>query len=149
MKICFAASAGGHLTELQIIFPNEVLGDRETIILTERSSRTECLKERKYFFKHLGYNPFAYLPEIFKCMRVLKWEKVDVVITTGAEIGLVALIAANFLGLKTIFIETITRVKTPTLTGRFSYPFSTLFLTQNPGMDKMYGPKAKYVGGII
>ena len=148
MKIAFAASAGGHLTQIQKIFTKDVIRKNETILLTEKSKKTEKIPET-YFFQPLGYNPFKYFMALIDCIRIFKKEKVKLAITTGAEIGLVAMIAGKIIGIKTIFIETVIRVKTPTLAGRFSYPFSDIFLVQNETMKERYGKRARYEGGII
>ncbi|MDP1695953.1 MAG: PssD/Cps14F family polysaccharide biosynthesis glycosyltransferase [archaeon] len=149
MKIAFAASAGGHLTQIETIFTKRVIGDNKFIMLTEKNSKTEKLPYKTYFFEQLNKNPLKYFLALIRCIKILKKEKIKLVITTGAEIGLVSMIAGKLLGIKTIFIETIIRVKNPTLSGRLSYPFSDIFLVQNKGMEKHYGKRAKYVGGII
>ncbi len=148
MKIAFAVSAGGHLTQIQTIFTKEVIGNNEFIFLTEKNKKTEKMK-KAYFFNPLGYNPLAYLPALIKCIKIFKKERIKMIITTGAEIGLVAVIAGKLLRIKTIFIETIIRVKTPTLAGKLSYYFSDIFLVQNKGMERFYGKRALYKGGII
>ena len=149
MKIAFAASAGGHLTQIQTIFTKDVIGGNEHIVLTEKNSKTKNLPGKNYFFKPLVYNPIDYFLAVIKYVRIFQKEKVGLVITTGAEIGIPAMIAGKLLGIRTVFIDTIIRVKTPTLTGKICYPFSDIFLVQNKGMEKCYGRRAKYVGGII
>ncbi|MFH1802116.1 MAG: capsular biosynthesis protein [archaeon] len=149
MKIALVASEGGHLTQARTIFSEEVIGNNEAIYFTERNPKTEKLPGKKYFFKEVGYNPFNYPYAILKCLLIFKREKPSVVITTGADIGLVGMIAGKLLGIKTIFIDTIIRVKTPTWAGKLSYPFSDIFLVQIPGMEKHYGKRARYVGGIV
>lgn len=149
MKIALVASPGGHLTEIEKIIPESVTGNNEVIIITERSTRTEKLIGKKYLLKTLENNPLDYIPALFQFLRIIRKEKVDLIITTGAQIGLPAVIAGKILFKKTIFIESITRPETPTLAGKFCYPFSDIFLVQNPGMEKNYGKRAKYVGGII
>ena len=104
MKIAFAASAGGHLAQVEKIFTKEVIGNNKAIYLTERNPKTEIIPN-VYFFKSLDYNPFPYLPALLKCIRIFKKEKVKLVITTGAQIGLVGVIAGKIVGAKTIFID--------------------------------------------
>ena len=149
MKIAFAASAGGHLTQIQTIFTKDVIGNSEYITLTEKNSKTKNLPGQNYFFKPLAYNPIDYLLAVIKCIHIFREEKVGLVVTTGAEIGIPAVVAGRFLGIKTVFIDTVIRVKTPTLTGKICYPFSDIFLVQNKGMERCYGRRARYAGGII
>jgi len=149
MKIAFATPGGGHLTEIQKIFTNDVIDNNEIIYLTEESKRTKKLKEKTYFLKSLENNPLDYLPALINCIKILRKEKVKIIITTGGEIALPAIIAGWLLGLKTIFIESVTRIKMPALAGRLCYPFSKIFLVQNLETLPYYGKKAKYFGGIV
>lgn len=149
MKIGLAASGGGHLTEAQMILTQEVVGDNEIIILTQRSSRTEKLPNKTYFFKPLGYNPIPYLPALIKCIKIFKKEKIKLMITIGAEIALPTLIAAKLLRIKTIYIDGAAAITNPSLAGKFSYPFSDIFLVQYLKMKKCYGKKAKFEGGVV
>ncbi|NCN98858.1 hypothetical protein COU62_03800 [Candidatus Pacearchaeota archaeon CG10_big_fil_rev_8_21_14_0_10_35_219] len=149
MKIIFAASAGGHLTELLMIANKKVIGKNDKIILSEKTDRTKNLSGKVYFFEALGYNPVKYILPLLRCMKILKREKVKLILTTGAEVGLVAIIAGRLLGIKSVFIEIAGNPKTPSLGGRMAYLFSNVFLVQYPELAKKFGRKAKYVGGII
>jgi len=148
MKIVLASSAGGHLTELFELLPQDLNKDK-FVIFTEKNDRTSKLKNKTYFFKPLLYNPFPYFPALLRCIKILRKENVNVLVTNGAEIGLPAIIAAKFLGIKTIYIDISAAATIRTLAGKFSYPFSDIFLVQYPEMARHYGKRAKYVGGIV
>lgn len=81
-------------------------------------------------------------------MKILKKEKPDFVITTGALIAFPFCIFAKLRGTKIIYIESFARVNNQSLTGKLVYPFADLFLVQWEPLLKFY-PKAKYVGGIF
>lgn len=149
IKIIFAGSAGGHITELFAIFDKSVIGDNQVIVFTESNQRTRKLKNKTYFFKNPKYNPFPYIPMLFKCIRIFKKEKPDLLITNGAEVGLPAIIAAKLLRIKTIYLDISAAATIRTLAGKLSYPFADVFLVQYPNMIKHYGKKAKYIGGIV
>lgn len=148
MKIAIAASFGGHLTELQMILNKEVLGNNQTFILTEKSSRTQKIKNA-YYFRPLGNNVFLYPAALFKCIKIFRKEKPSLLITNGAEIGLPAIIAAKLLRLKTIYLDISAAATIPTMAGKLCYYFSDIFLVQYPEMAKHYGKKARYEGGVI
>ena len=148
IKIIFAGSAGGHITELFAIFNKSVVGDNEIIVFTESNERTRKFKNKTYFFKNPGYNPILYIPAFFRCLKILKKEKVDLVITNGAEVGLPVMYAAKLLGIKTIYLDISAAATVRALAGKFCYPIADEFLVQFPEMAKHYGKKAKYVGGI-
>lgn len=148
MKIALVASAGGHLAQIEKIFTKEVIGNNEYILITERNPKSEKMKN-VILFDYLKLNPLKNFIAMLKLRKIFIRENIKMVITTGADLGTMAMIAGKMLGIKTVFIETIIRVKTPTLTGRVAYPFSDIFLVQHKGMEKLIGKKAIYRGGIL
>ena len=93
-------------------------------------------------------NPISWIIGAFLSGHVAFVERPDVVISTGAGIVVFFCIFAKMLGAKLIFIESMARVESPTLTARFLYPFTDLFLVQWPGLLK-YFPKAKFAGRLL
>jgi UDP-N-acetylglucosamine:LPS N-acetylglucosamine transferase len=148
MKIALVCSAGGHLAQIEKIFTKEVIGENETLLITERNPQTTKIKGA-ILFNYLKLNPLKNFVALIKLIKIFRKEKIKMVITTGADLGVMAMIAGKILGLKTVFIETIIRVKTPTLTGRIAYYFSDVFLVQHDGMGKLIGKRAIYRGGIL
>ena len=148
IKIACAVSAGGHLTEMNMILSKEVLKGCKKILLTEKTKRTENMKG-VYFFKPFSYNPLPFIPAFLKCYIIFRKEKPDLVFSTGAEIAVPAILVAKFLGIKTMFVDDAMRVKTPTLAGKICYPFTDIFLVPYSQMKEMYGKKTQYWGGII
>lgn len=145
-KICLVCSHGGHLTE--ILQLADAFDGHETFFITYRTVRTEEL-EKKYLLRNIGRNPInllAILPGIF---NILRSEKPDIVISTGAEIAIPALYVAKLLGIKTIYIESWCRVKEPSRTGKTVYPVSDVFLVQWKQLLDKYGRKAKYAGEVF
>ena len=82
-------------------------------------------------------------------MQILCKEKPKLIVSTGSEIAIPAFYLAKFFGMKTIFIESWTRVVQPTGTGRIVYPVSDVFLVQCERLLTKYGKKAKYEGAIV
>ena len=98
------------------------------------------LSEKRFFFHFF---------KLFKsALKILKKEKPDFVITTGALIAFPFCIFAKLRGTKIIYIESFARVNNQSLTGNLVYTFSDLFFVQWEPLLKFY-PKAKYVGGIF
>lgn len=149
-KIIIAASAGGHLTEALIIFEDIIKKAPDNIcFLTDDSPRTQALKYKKVLFPVFEFNPLDYLKNIIKIGLVYKKFKPDFILTTGAQIGMVAIWVAKVFKIKTIFIETITRKNRPTLSARAVLPFVDVMLVQNKELLTILGPKAQYMGGIL
>jgi UDP-N-acetylglucosamine:LPS N-acetylglucosamine transferase len=88
----------------------------------------------------------AVLPGIFKIIRN---EKPDLVVSTGAEIAIPVFVVAKLFHIETIYLESWCRIKEPSHTGRLVYPLSNIFLVQWKQLLRMYGKKAKYVGEVF
>ncbi len=91
----------------------------------------------------------AFIKNFFQVVKILKKEKPDVIITSGAGVALTPCYLAKLFGKKIIFIETSSRFDKPSLIGRLLYPIADLFLVQWPGVMKYYGKKAKYGGCVF
>jgi len=154
MKICIVSSAGGHLKEMNRLLP--ILGKYDFFYITFAEKEiTGGLPSRAYRVanpdirnKKLG--PKAFAKNFFQVLRIMKKEKPDVVMTSGAGVALAPCYLAKLLfRAKIIFIETSSRFDRPSLIGRMLYPIADLFLVQWPGALKYYGKKAKCAGCLF
>jgi len=151
MKICFAASSGGHLVEISRL--TGVMEGRECFLITEKSDFCEkTIFDKSYYVNQINRKQLTFLPSFiklfFQCRRILKKEKPDCVITTGALMGYAAALAGKLLKKKIIYIESFARVDTASLTGRLIYPFADLFIVQwEEGLR--FFPKSVYGGPIM
>jgi beta-1,4-N-acetylglucosaminyltransferase len=146
MKICLVCSHGGHLTE--ILQLKEAFEGHETFFITYDSVRTRQL-EHKYLLRNIGTNPLIMASASLSTLRILLKERPKLIVSTGSEIAIPAFYLAKLLRIKTLFIESWTRVERPTGTGKIVYPVSDLFLVQWESLLKKYGKKAKYEGAIL
>jgi beta-1,4-N-acetylglucosaminyltransferase len=159
MNIAIISSEGGHLGQMKLIFTKKVLGKNKVLLITESSKIRSSEKDKffqdiypAFFFKKdelLSMNPYIYLKRLISIRQILKKNKISLVITNGAQISIPAVIAARSLGIKSIFIETIIRVKSITWTAKFCYYLVEYFFVQHKDMINKYGKKAQFIGGII
>jgi beta-1,4-N-acetylglucosaminyltransferase len=148
MKICIAASAGGHLTEaLQL---KEVWKKKKHFFISDKRINAIDLskKEKVYFITPSRRNLLNFINSFNQTREIFLSEKPDIVISTGAEIGFPAMILGVLFGKKVIYIESIARINSPSLTGKLIYPFIKDFYVQWPESKKFF-PKAKYAGAVI
>ena len=80
--------------------------------------------------------------------KILKKERPDIIISTGAAVAVPFFWLGKLFGVKTIYIEVFDRIDTPTLTGKLVYPVADKFIVQWDEMKKVY-PKAINLGGIF
>lgn len=148
MKICIAASAGGHLTEaLQLA---EVWKGKEHFFISDKRINAISLaqKEKVYFILPSRRNYFKFGISFLQSLYIILKERPSVIISTGAEIGYPALLIGHYLGIKTIYIETLARINSPSLCGKLIYGKCDHFYVQWEESKKFF-PKAKYIGSIL
>ncbi len=150
MKVCIPTSVSGHLTE--ILYLMEAFEGCDVFFVSTDNPRTRDLSSRyrTYFFPvEVETKPIALLKSVPHMIRIIRLERPQVMFSTGAQFTILFLYLGKFFGAKIIFLEDLTRVHTPTWTGRLVYPISDLFLVQHPSLLEKYGKKAEYEGGIL
>jgi UDP-N-acetylglucosamine:LPS N-acetylglucosamine transferase len=120
----------------------------EVFFITYEGIRSAEL-EKKYTMKNLGQNIFRFILCIPRIFNILIREKPDIVISTGSEIAIPVFYIARLLGIRTMFIESLCRVKEPSVTGKIVYPVSNVFLVQWKSLLSVYGKKAQYWGNVL
>jgi len=81
-------------------------------------------------------------------VRVLRRERPDVIISTGAGLAIPYFVLGRLFGSKLVYLEVFDRIDSPTLTGRVCYPFCHLFAVQWPEQRQFY-PRATLVGPVL
>lgn len=80
--------------------------------------------------------------------RIVRRERPDVVVSTGAAPGAMALVAAKLLGARTIWIDSIANGDELSMSGRAIGPFADLRLTQWQHLTRRYR-HLRYFGQIL
>ena len=150
IKICFAASSGGHLEQLMMLKP--LMDKYDSFILTERTSYSVNTKGTKtYYVKQVNRREKGLLPKLLwdsvQSLRIFLRERPDAVICTGVLAVLPMCVICKLFRRKVIFIESFAKVTPATKSGEFVYKFADQFYVQWESMLKVY-PKAIYLGGI-
>lgn len=84
----------------------------------------------------------------FLAIRVLKKEKPDLIISSGAAVAVPFFYLGKMMGAKLIYIEVFDRIDKPTMTGKMVYPIVDKFIVQWEEMKKVY-QKAVNFGSIF
>jgi len=146
-KIGLICSPGGHLVEvLQLL---EAFYDSPLFFLTYKEKATFDLKNA-YYVSNFAKSPLNLIVGVIKTFFIFLKERPKILFSTGAEIAIPSFYIGKFLfRTKLIYLECSAQVYHPSLTGRWVYPITDLFLVQWKSLLSHYGPKAKYVGGLI
>ena len=80
--------------------------------------------------------------------RVLRKEKPELIISSGAAVAVPFFYLGKLLGAKTIYIEVFDRFNKSTVTGKMVYPVTDKFIVEWEEMKNVY-PKAVNLGSIF
>lgn len=150
VKLCFAASSGGHYEQLLMLKP--LMEKYDSFIITEETAYKSKVKGHKmYYMKQVNRKEKSFIPRIisntFRSLKIYRKEKPDVVICTGVLAMIPMCLIAKLHGKKLIYIESFAKVTSATLSGKLLYRFADQFYVQWPQMKEIY-PNAIYLGGI-
>lgn len=149
MKVCLVGSSGGHLTHLLLLKPFWQKQDRFWVTFDKEDARSALKGERVYPCYFPTNRSFkALVKNTVLAIRVLKKEKPDLIISSGAAVAVPFFYIGKMMGAKTIYIEVFDRMDAPTLTGRLVYPVTDRFIVQWKEMKKVY-KKAIDLGSIF
>ncbi|WP_240540120.1 UDP-N-acetylglucosamine transferase subunit ALG14 [Salinarimonas soli] len=88
------------------------------------------------------------LVKLFVAMvRILLVERPDVVVSTGAAPGYIALRLGSLLGARTVWIDSIANVDELSMSGRMATKVADLCLTQWPHLARPEGPH--FAGSVV
>lgn len=145
MKVLLISSTGGHFQALQRL--HSFWGKHDYCWVTFQTSSTELVlgNEQVYW----AYSPTnRNLPNLLRnfwlAWRVIQIEKPQLVLSTGAGVAVPFLILAKLFSIKTVFIESFTRVEELSLSARMTLPFLDVIYVQWEQLVAKY-PQAKLI----
>jgi UDP-N-acetylglucosamine:LPS N-acetylglucosamine transferase len=147
-KVCLAATAGGHLTEIRALeyfykkYPHFFVSDK-------RGDALDLSRQEKvYFVSRTHRNPLRLLWAFLQSFKIFFKEKPDVIITTGADTAFPISVIAKIMGKKLVYIESFARITEPSLSAKLLHPLADLFFVQWPE-NKRFFSKAIYAGSVL
>ena len=150
IKLCFAASSGGHFEQLMMLKP---LMDRyDSFIVTEKTKyNLDKEDKRTYFLLQTNRKEkdflFNIVANVFKSLLIFYKEKPDIIITTGVLTVIPLCLICKLFKKKLIYIESFAKVNSPTRSGKLLYKYADKFYVQWESMKEFY-PNAEFLGGI-
>ena len=150
LKICFAASSGGHYEQLMMLKP--LMDENDSFVVTEQTQYSAKSKTIKtYYMKQVNRREISFiwrmLVNTWRAIKIHVKEKPDIIICTGVLAMIPLCLIGKLRGVKLIYIESFAKITSPTETGKLLYHFADRFYVQWESMLKFY-PKAIYKGGI-
>lgn len=148
LKLCLAASGGGHVRQLLDLEP--AWRDHDYFFVTENTALGRSLAEKHpvRFVDHYALGQARLgrggamlkgaLLNASQSARIMLKERPDVVITTGAGAMYWSALTARALGAKLVLIETFARFDAPSKFARGLKPFATETIVQSPALKKFW-----------
>ena len=148
-KIGLVGSSGGHLTPLYMLKPFWQKKDRFWVTFDKEDARSLLEGERVYpCYYPTNRNLKNLLKNTVVAWKVLRKEKPDLLISSGAAVAVPFFYLAKLMGKKLIYVEVYDRIDKPTLTGRLVYPIVDCFIVQWEEQKQVY-KKAVNLGSIF
>lgn len=150
IKICFAASSGGHYEQLMMM--KALREEYDSFILTEKTDYNSVPKDEKvYYLPQVNRKEKLWIIKMIiiflKSLKIYIKERPNFVICTGVLTMIpMCLICKLFRG-KLIYLESFAKVTSPTLSGKLLYKYADQFYVQWKSMLEIY-PDAIYLGCI-
>ena len=149
VNLMLVCSSGGHLGQLHNLESWWAEHDRTWVTFDGADSRSLLADERVVWAFHpTTRNLPNLLRNLRLSVRLLRRERPDLVVSTGAGVAFPFFVMAKLLGIKTAFIEVYDRIDSATLTGRLCYAFADLFVLQWEEQKRNY-PKGVVIGALV
>jgi beta-1,4-N-acetylglucosaminyltransferase len=147
MKICIVSSCGGHLTEVrQIRAAYEQY--EHFYVINKRIQVPKDMESRTVYFIRHSERDLLFFTNLLEAWRILRRERPDAILSTGAGPAVPFAIVGRLLGVKVLFIETLARIDAPSLTGRLMYRLSNRFFYQFESLGRFF-PKGECGGPLL
>jgi len=145
-KVLAIASVGGHWVQLLRLKP--AFDQNELIFISTKETFSEMVPGHKYYAisDSNRNNKLGLLKSLLQIGKIVKKEKPDFVVTTGAAPGLLGIIAGKIFGAKTIWIDSIANANKLSLSGKIASRLANRVYTQWPQLTE---DKIKYSGNVL
>jgi len=144
--ICIVSSCGGHLTEVRTLKP--VYERYEHFyVLNAQVLLPEDMEGRTHFIHH-SERDWWFVVNLWEAWRLLRRYRPHLIVSVGAGPVVPFALIGKLLGIPTLFVETFTRVRTPSLTGRIMYRLADRFFYQWSSLAPFF-PKGVCGGPLL
>ncbi len=146
-KVLVVASAGGHWQQLMMV--REAFDHHEVLFMTTKDGIAQQSNASPFVIvPDCNRNqPIAVLRSIFSVSKVVLRFRPQIIITTGAMPGFLALLCGQLVRSKTVWVDSFANPEVMTMSGRYSKKIATLCLVQWEDLAKR--ESVEYAGRVI
>jgi beta-1,4-N-acetylglucosaminyltransferase len=147
-RALLVCSPGGHLLQLLRLQP--AWGGFETTWVTLSAADTDYLLREERVIQGKGptnRSLRALVSNLSLAWRVVRRERPDVIVSTGAALAVPFFLAGKLFGARLVYVESLTRTTSLSLSGRLVRPLSDAFFVQWPDLARATG--ARFAGRLL
>jgi UDP-N-acetylglucosamine:LPS N-acetylglucosamine transferase len=147
-RLLAVASGGGHWVQLSRLFP--AFADCELVLATVHADYAADAPDGSRFHTirdATRWDRWGLVVLAFQLLRIVLTERPDIVLSTGAAPGYLALRLGKLLGARTVWIDSIANVEEVSLSGRKISRHADIWLTQWEHLARPEGPR--YIGAVL
>ena len=148
-KVLLVSSNGGHLLQLlQLadLWPKE----RRHWVTFKTSDALSLLAGEDTTWAHHPTN--RNLPNLVRnlwlALRIVRRREIQAIVSTGAGVAVPFAIVGRLMQVDVVYVESMARITSPSLTGRLVYPFADTFIVQWPELKRFF-KRAVWYGTVF
>lgn len=150
MKVLLVCSSGGHFKALQQLMPFWCQHDHRWVTFDTPTTAAYCQEAgESMVWAHSPTN--RNLPNLLRnlvlAVQVLRQYQPDMILTTGAGVAVPFLVLGKLFGCETIFVESVTRVTSLSLSAKLARPFLSVLYVHWQQLLKLY-PQAELITSL-
>lgn len=147
IKLLAISSGGGHWVQLLRI--RKAFRNCDVTYVTVSNSYASDVSDGKFYTINdaTRWNRIGLIEVAIRVGMIIRKERPDVVISTGAAPGYIALRIGRLTGARGIWLDSIANVEELSLSGRKIAKYADLWLTQWPHLAKPEGPH--FLGSVL
>jgi beta-1,4-N-acetylglucosaminyltransferase len=149
MRLLLVCSPGGHLQQMLALEP--AWGDAERSWVTlEGPDVGYLLADQKVAIASGPTNRslLNLIRNTALAWRLVRRERPDAILSTGAALAVPFFLVGRVLRIRRVYVESVTRTESLSLSGRMVYPLADRLFVQWPAVAERYG-KAEYAGSVL
>lgn len=147
-RVLLVCSPGGHLAQMLCLEESWRNLDRAWVTLESLDSDHLLEHERVVIANGpTNRSVLALLANLRLAWQVVRRERPDAILSTGAALAVPFFLIGKLYGAKLVFVESLTRTRKLSLTGRLVYPLADVCFVQWP--DAARRAKTRFAGNLL
>jgi beta-1,4-N-acetylglucosaminyltransferase len=149
MKVLLVCSPGGHLQQMLALEP-AWRGTRHVWVTLPGADVEAALSGEEVVIAHGPTNRSVknLLRNLALAWRLLRRQRPEAILSTGAGLAVPFFLLGKLLRIRLVYVESVTRTESISLTGRLVYPLADRFFAQWPAAAERL-PRAEYAGSVL